>query len=367
MTRAVIKVGTSSLTSESGEISLDAVAKLVAELAEQRSLGHEVVLVSSGAIAAGMPALNMQSRPTDLPTLQALAAVGQSRLMRAYDDAFAAAGLVSGQVLLAGYDFGHRRQYLQARATLQRLLALGVVPIVNENDAVANDEIRFGDNDRIAALVAHSVAADVLLLLTDTAGVFSADPRVNDDASLIEEIAANDADLAADLGGSGTQRGSGGMASKVAAARMAQWAGIDAVIAAAGRRGVVRDVMAGVAGVGTRFTARAERLTARKLWIGFALPAEGTIVVDAGAARALLAHGRSLLPAGVVSVEGDFDADAAVEVLDHSGRLVAKGLACVDSQWVRSAAGKRTDELGVLADSGMREVIHRDDLVILAD
>ena len=366
MTRAVVKVGTSSLTSSTGEVSADAVQKLVAELAEQRALGHELVLVSSGAIAAGMPALGLGTRPNDLPTLQALAAVGQSRLMRAYDDAFASHGLVSGQVLLAGYDFGHRRQYLQARATLQRLLALGVVPIVNENDAVANEEIRFGDNDRIAALVAHSVGADVLLLLTDMEGVFSADPRRFDDASLIEEIAANDADLAVDLGGSGTARGSGGMASKVAAARMAQWAGIDAVIAAADRPGVVGDVLAGRGGVGTRFAARADRLTARKLWIGFALAVEGRIVVDDGAATALLAHGRSLLPAGVVAVEGDFEAEAAVEVIDRAGRLIAKGLACVDSSWARRAAGKRTDQLGELGESGLRELIHRDDLVVMA-
>ncbi len=367
MTRAVIKVGTSSLTSETGEISLDAVHKLAGELAEQRALGHEVVLVSSGAIAAGMPALGLSARPTDLPTLQALAAVGQSRLMRAYDEAFAAHELVSGQVLLAGYDFGHRRQYLQARTTLQRLLQLGVVPVVNENDAVANDEIRFGDNDRIAALVAHSVAADVLLLLTDTAGVFSADPRVDQRASLIEEIEANDADLGVDLGGSGTARGSGGMASKVAAARMAQWGGIDAVIAAADRPGVVGDVLAGRGGVGTHFGARAERLTARKLWIGFALPAAGRVVIDAGAVRALVANGKSLLPAGIVDVAGSFEPDDAVEVVDDAGRLVAKGLVCVSSEWVRSAAGKRTDQLGDLLEGGAREVIHRDDLVVMAD
>ncbi len=243
----------------------------------------------SGAIAAGMPALGFDRRPTDIETLQAVAAVGQPLLMERFGAILGEEQVVAGQVLVTPYDFGHRAQYLHARDTLRRLLELGVIPIVNENDTVADDEIRFGDNDRIAALVANMVRAEVLVLLTDTAGLFTADPRVDADASLIEEVHAVDEALELVAGGSGSVRGSGGMASKLAAAKIASWSGVRAVIAAADQPGVLTDALAGVA-VGTVVQPHAERLPSRKLWIAFAVGAEGRVIVDDGARRARWCH-----------------------------------------------------------------------------
>jgi glutamate 5-kinase len=359
---AVVKVGSSSITSESGELDDAALVKLCRELAAARSSGHVVVLVSSGAIAAGLPALGFTRRPTDIGTLQALAAVGQPRLMERFGRLLADHDLVAGQVLLTPYDFGHRSQYLHARETLQRLLALGVVPVVNENDTVADDEIRFGDNDRLAALVAHLVGADLLLLLTDTAGVYTSDPRLDAGASLIEEIVEVDAALEAVAGGAGSARGSGGMASKLAAAKIAAWSGVRAVIAAADMPGVVLDALEGRP-VGTVVHPRAERLASRKLWIAFALRASGRVVVDEGARRALCEQGRSLLPAGLRGVEGSFDADEAVEIVTEGGRAFAKGLVRVGAATLRAVAGRRTADL---PDGVPHEVVHRDDMVVLA-
>lgn len=361
MSIAVVKVGTSSITAPSGELDDDAVVKLCAEVANARVDGHEVVLVCSGAIAAGLPALGLTDRPTDIGTLQAVAAVGQPRLMERLGAILDGHGLVAGQVLLTPHDFGYRAQYLHARETLRRLLDLGVVPVVNENDTVADDEIRYGDNDRLAALVSHLVGADVLVLLTDTEGLFTADPRLDPRASLIEEIIEVDAALEAVAGGAGSERGSGGMASKLAAAKIAAWSGVRVVIAAAEAPDVVRDALAGRA-VGTAVRARDERLASRKLWIAFGRGAAGRVVVDDGARRALTADGRSLLPAGVRSVEGTFDVDDAVEVVSDDGVAFAKGLARYSAAGLRAVAGRHTAEL---PDGAPHEVIHRDDLVVL--
>ena len=361
--RIVVKVGTSSLTDEDGAIDAAAVRKLSAEVAGLRADGLEVVVVSSGAVASGLPALGWDAarRPRDARTLQAVSAIGQARMVQTWSDALAGHGLVVGQVLLAPLDFMVRAQYLQARGTLDRLLELGAVPVVNENDAVADDEIRFGDNDRIAALVAQLVGAELLVLLTDIAGLMDADPRLTSDASLIEEIVEVDHVLEALAGGAGSARGSGGMASKLAAAKMASWSGVRAVIAAADRPDVLADAVRGVAGVGTVVLPRERRLPARKLWIAFALPAEGRVLIDDGAVRAVTDGGRSLLAAGVVQVHGDFAAEDAIEVCAADGRVVAKGLTRVDASTLRSIAGRRSSELP--ADSG--EVVHRDDLVVL--
>jgi glutamate 5-kinase len=362
----VAKIGTSSLTDETGAIDAASVAKLCDEVAALRSAdgGARVVVVTSGAIAAGLPALGLRQRPGDLATLQAVSAVGQSRLMRTWDDLLAARGLVGGQVLLAPLDFVHRQQYLHARQTLSRLLDLGVVPVVNENDAVADDEIRFGDNDRLAALVAHLVGASVLVLLTDTPGLFDRDPRLHADASLIEEIVEVDHAFVEGVaaGAPASERGSGGMASKLAAARIAAWSGVRAVIAGADRPGVLRDAIDGVPGVGTVVHPHDRRLPARKLWIAFAVGAAGLVVVDDGARRALVERGTSLLPAGVVRVDGAFDADAAVEIAGPDGSVFAKGLVRLSAARLRHLAGRRTAELP--ADVP-HEVVHRDDLVVL--
>ncbi len=359
----VVKIGTSSLTDERGAIDEAAIAKVCAEIASVREDGHRVVAVTSGAIAAGLPVLGLaENRPRDPVTLQAVSAIGQSRLMGVWDRHLAAHDLIGGQVLLAPLDFAVRDQYLHARATLTRLLDLGVVPVVNENDAIADDEIRFGDNDRIAALVAHLVRAEALVLLTDIAGVLTADPRLDESASLIEEILEVDASLEALAGGAGSVRGSGGMATKLAAAKIAAWSGVRTVIAAADRPGVVADALADVAGVGTVVRPRSRTLTARKLWIAFAISSSGTVVVDWGARRALEEQGRSLLPAGVVGAQGSFGAGDAVEIADDAGSVFAKGIVGLSAGRLREVAGVRTAEL---PEGVPHEVIHRDDLVVL--
>ena len=359
--RLVVKIGTSSLTDDDGVIDDAAVAKLSDEVAAARAAGHEAIVVSSGAVAAGVAALGLASRPSDVGTLQAISAAGQPRLMRSWDAALARHGLVPAQALLVPQDFIDRRQYLHARRTLARMLELGVVPIINENDAIASDEIRYGDNDRLASLVAHNMAAGLLLLLTDLDGLYTADPRRDPTAALVSRVEANDPLLAitADVGGSG--RGSGGMASKLEAARIASWSGVPTVIANAARPDVLLGAVRGEP-VGTRFEARKRRLGARKLWIAFAARVAGTVTVDAGARRALVERSTSLLPAGVVDVEGSFvDADT-VEVRDVEGRVFARGMVSVDATRLRRVAGLHTRDL---PDGMAHEVIHRDDLVVL--
>jgi glutamate 5-kinase len=360
----VAKIGTSSITDDHGDIDVVAVAKFCGEVAALRAAGHRVVVVTSGAIAAGLPAIGLggDRRPGDAVTLQAVSAIGQSRLMRTYDECFATHGLVAGQVLLAPLDFGLRQQYLHARATLERLLELGVVPVINENDAIADDEIRFGDNDRLSALVAQLVGADVLVLLTDAPGLLTADPRLDEQASLITEVLEVTADLERVAGGAGSARGSGGMASKVAAAKMASWSGVRAVIAAADRQGVLADAVAAAPGVGTVVHPRPQRISARKLWIAFALESGGRIQVDDGARRALLERGVSLLPAGVTGVEGTFLAADGVEIVGSDGVVFAKGLSQMSAVDLRAVAGLRTSDL---PDGMLHEVVHRDDLVIV--
>jgi glutamate 5-kinase len=357
---AVVKVGTSSITDDDGALDRDAIVKVCTEIVQARTAGHRVVLVTSAAIAAGLPALGMtaRQRPRDAQTLQAVSAVGQARLMQVYNEVLAeisdaSAPTVAGQVLLAPLDFMIRQQYLHARSTLERLLDLHVLPVVNENDAVADDEIRFGDNDRMAALVAQLIGAETLVMLTDAAGVFTADPRRDADASLIEEIVEIDRELEQLAGGTGSNRGSGGMATKVAAAKIAAWSGVRTVIAAADRAGVVADALASTPGIGTTVLPRSQRLPARKVWIAFAVGSSGRIHVDAGARRALTERGSSLLAAGVTAVDGHFEPDDAVEVVDHEGQVMAKGLVRV------GARGLQRDRSGL--------VIHRDDLVMLPD
>jgi len=360
----VTKIGTSSITTGHGEIDEAAVGKFCTEAAHLRALGHRIVLVTSGAIAAGLPALGYTegNRPRDAVTLQAASAVGQTRLMRVYESALAAHGLVGGQVLLAPLDFTIRQQYLHARSTLGRLLDLGVIPVVNENDAIADDEIRFGDNDRLAALVAHLLAADLLVLLTDAPGLLTADPRLDESASLIEEIVEIDHSLESLAGGTGSERGSGGMASKLAAAKIAAWSGVRAVIAQASRDGVLEAAVSGAPGAGTVVLPKGKRLPARKLWIAFAVGSAGTIVVDDGARRALLERGVSLLPAGVHAVKGSFEIDDAVEIAGIDGQVFAKGLVRLGSVGLRDVAGRHTTQL---PDGMPHEVVHRDDLVVL--
>ena len=352
----VVKVGSSSVDPAT-------VDRLCAEIALARAAGHTVVVVTSGAIAAGWAALGRgEKRPADPAVLQAVSAVGQHRLMRTWQEGLDPHGILAGQVLLAPLDFVHRTQYLHARGTLSHLTLLGVVPVVNENDAVADEEIRFGDNDRLAALVAHLVRAHLLLLLTDAPGLLTADPRQFAEASLIEEVVEIDHHLEKMAGGPGSEVGSGGMASKVAAAKIATWSGVETVIADAARAGILGAALAGEPGVGTVFRARPERLSARKLWIAFALGAAGRLVVDEGARQALTEGGRSLLPAGVVDVVGDFGPDDAVEIAGPDGKVFAKGLARLQAARAPEWIGRRTEQL---PDDMSHLVVHRDDLVLV--
>src|SRR5579875_1766234 len=351
----VVKVGTSSITDEDGRVLEAPIAKLCSEVAGLRAGGARVVVVTSGAIAAGLQVLGLE-RPRSTDLLQAVSAVGQSRLMGHYERAFMERGLVAGQVLLAPLDFTERSQYLHARQTLSLLLELGVVPVVNENDAVADDEIRFGDNDRLAALVAHLVRADLLVLLTDAAGLFTADPRRDSEASFVEEVAEVD-EVLVSATGPGSERGSGGMASKIAA-----WSGVQVVIASAQRPGVLQDAFDGRAGAGTYIRARRARLPARKLWIAFALAPSGRVVVDTGAKRALLPRGVSLLPAGVQALRGEFQAGDAVELAGPDEAVFAKGIVRHSSKELAGWAGWQSSQL---PEDVPAEVVHRDDLVIL--
>ncbi len=358
--RVVAKIGTASITDQHGAVEARAIAKLCDEVAVLRERNHDVIVVSSGAVAAGVAAVGLEQRPTDMATLQAVSAVGQSRLLEVYNTELDRHGLVGAQLLVDSMDFVTRRQYLHLRSTVNRLLELGCVPIVNENDAIANDELRYGDNDRIAALIANGVNADVLILLTDTDGVFTADPRVDSSATLVPFVKSNDPllSISADAGGSG--RGSGGMASKLTAARMASWSGIRSVIARAGRRdvlpGAVTDEL-----VGTTFEPHERALSARKLWIAFAAEVAGRIVVDAGARSALTERQTSLLPAGVAEVHGDFAPGQVVDIA-AGGEVFARGIVAMAASTARLAVGTHTSEL----PDGVGHVVHRDDLVVLA-
>lgn len=360
--RVVVKIGTSSVTSETGAIKESAIASLCAQVAGLRRESHEVLVVSSGAVAGGVDALGMKERPSDTLTLQALAAVGQSRLMERYNTQFRDHGLIAAQVLLTPNDFIDRRQYLHARETVDRLLSLGCIPVINENDAIAADEIRFGDNDRIAALLAHSVQADLLLLLTDIDGLYTDDPTKNPDAQLVEVVAADDPLLSVNAGASGTARGSGGMASKLSAARIASWSGVRTVIAEARKPDVLALAVAGNRSVGTQFLPHDRQLSARKLWIAFAAQTAGAVLVDEGARHALVQRNTSLLHAGVTEVHGDFVAGDTVEIRNEdSGEVIARGMVSVDAVQAGAAAGLQSVDLPEGVPS---ELIHRDDLVV---
>ncbi len=354
----VLKVGSSSLTKAGVGLDDGAVGLVVEHVMEVLDGGRPAVLVSSGAVAAGLRVLGLDERPRDMPGLQVAAAVGQSRLMERYARGFGERGRVVGQVLLTKDVLANRSQYLHARAALGRMLAEGVVPVVNENDTVVVDELRLGDNDRLAAVVSHLVDAGLLLILTDTAGLYSGDPRFDDDAELLGAVRHNDAVLDAVQRGGAGPLGSGGVATKVAAARMAAWSGIPTVVASATEPEVVARAMAGD-DVGTWVAPHPSKLSARKLWVAFGQPSEGRVAIDAGAVRALVRHGRSLLAVGITAVSGDFAAGAAVEVLGPGGDLVGKGLVALDAAGLRASLGKHSREVG-------GEAIHRDDLVVLA-
>ena len=356
--RVVVKVGSSSLTTARGGLDHARLGALVDALAGCVAAGRQLVIVSSGAIAAGIAPLSLRRRPKDLATQQAAASVGQQALAHAYAESFSRYRLTVGQVLLTADDVVRRSHYRNAQRTLNRLLSLGAVPVVNENDTVATNEIRFGDNDRLAALVAHLVGADALILLSDVDALYDGDPR-NGTASVISEV--NDAsDMeGVQVGSSGVSGlGTGGMASKVEAARVACSAGIPVLLTSADQ--AARAL--GPADVGTAFAATGTRLSARRFWLAHAAGATGRLWLDDGAVAAVVRRRRSLLAAGITGVEGAFEGGDVVELVDPSGSVVARGVVAFDAAELPSLIGRSSHEL---PDEQRREVVHADDLVAL--
>jgi glutamate 5-kinase len=361
--KVVVKIGSSSVTRPEGGVDETNIAELAAALVARRGDGTSCVLVSSGAIATGIRPLGLSARPRDLATQQAAASVGQGLLVEAYARAFGGHDVAVGQILLTSDDMIRRAHYLNAERTLNRLLELGVVPVVNENDTVVTDEIRFGDNDRLAALVAHLVRADLLVLLSDVDALYTAPPS-RAGSRRLDEV-HGEADLAAiDLGGVGKAGvGTGGMVTKVEAARLATSAGIPVVLAAAPSAAAV---LAGER-VGTLFHPTGRRVASRLLWLAHATTPRGRLQLDAGAVAAVVERRLSLLPAGVTAVEGDFAAGDPVDLVDEAGRSVARGLVNYDAAELPGLLGRSTRELAArLGAAYEREVVHRDDLVVLA-
>ena len=364
--RVVAKVGSATLMGADGRLDETFIGALANQIADLREEGCDVVLVTSGAIAAALAPLGLAARPDDMPTLQACASVGQVALVQTYAAAFAPRGLAVGQILLTRNDTGSRSAYLHARETIDRLLSMGVVPIVNENDTVAVDEIRFGDNDSLAAIVGALVGADLVVLLSDIDGLYTADPHKDPTATLIPQIDAVDDAVMALAGDSASGVGTGGMRTKVRAGRAMQMAGIPLTVCLGRRPRALVDAAHGVA-VGTRFvpSTEGEHESARKLWIGFAGHDAGCVVVDDGARDALHSKGGSLLPVGVVRVDGTFSRGDVVAVRDLQGTLVARGITAYSSQDAELTRGMRLDLVGRVAPAlAGTPLIHRDELLV---
>ncbi len=359
--RVVIKVGSSSLTHPNGTLSVEAVDRLVDVIAQRHRSGRHVVLVTSGAIAAGIGPMGLVSRPKDLATAQATASVGQGLLVARYQEAFARHGLQVGQVLLTADDTMRRGHYSNARRAIEKLLALGIVPIINENDAVATDEIRFGDNDRLAALVSHIVRADALMLLTDVDGLYDGPPADAETRRI--PVVKNFSEIAdVEVTSKGSAVGTGGMVSKLESVRIATATGIPVVLTRASNIAKALDGQ----DVGTWFCVTGKRMTRRRLWLAYAARTQGTIFVDAGAVAAVLAGQASLLAAGVTGFAGEFEAGDPIEIVGPDGQAVARGLVAFDSLYLPEVVGQSTSELRDALGAGFdRAVVHRDDLVLL--
>jgi glutamate 5-kinase len=362
--RIVVKVGSTLVTNEGRGLDENAISLWGRQIAELRALGKEVVMVSSGAVAEGMKRLGWVKRPGAMNELQAAAAVGQMGLAQVYETCFRAHGLGTAQVLLTHDDLADRKRYLNARATLMTLLELGVVPIINENDTVVTDEIKFGDNDTLAALVTNLIDGDALVILTDQSGLFTADPRRDPSARLLDRVVAGDAALETMAGGAGSSIGKGGMITKVLAARRAASGGAHTVVAS-GRQPDVLVRLAKGEPIGTQFIAQTPRMAARKKWLADHLQLRGAVRLDEGATRALVGGGRSLLPIGVVEVSGEFERGEAVAIRDPGGREIARGLINYSSSEARLIMRRPSSEIeGILGFVEEPELIHRDNMVL---
>ncbi|MDJ0575554.1 MAG: glutamate 5-kinase [Xenococcaceae cyanobacterium MO_234.B1] len=365
MKTIVVKIGTSSLTQATGQIAIATIASLVETLSNLRSQGHRVVLVSSGAVGVGCVRLNLAERPRKMALKQAVAAVGQGRLMRIYDDLFSSLGQPIAQILLTRRELMERNSYVNASNTFSELLDLGVIPIVNENDTIATDELKFGDNDTLSALVASLIHADWLFLLTDVDKLYSADPRVEPNAKPIDLVAKEEFNqLQVDAGGSGSSWGTGGMATKLAAARIATSSGVTMVITQGRQPQNIIKILQGKA-LGTRFEPQSQTDNARKRWIAYGLIPMGKLYLDAGAVRAIAKNGKSLLSAGITRVEGEFASSDAVQLCNENGEEVARGLVNYSHLEIAQIKGLRSDQISsILGYAGAETVVHRNNLVI---
>jgi len=363
--RLVVKVGSSLVTNDGRGLDQAAIARWAAQIAALRAAGKEVVLVSSGAIAEGMKRLNWVKRPKEIHELQAAAAVGQMGLAQVYESEFARHGIRTAQVLLTHGDLADRERYLNARSTLLTLLSLGVVPIINENDTVVTDEIKFGDNDTLGALVTNLIEGDALIILTDQRGLYTADPRKDPNARFVDEAQAGMPDLEQMAGGAGSSIGKGGMLTKILAAKRAAKSGAHTIIAS-GREGDVLARLASGEAIGTQLRAQTGRMAARKQWMIDHLQLRGRVVLDAGAVEKLTAGGKSLLPIGVTEVQGEFARGEVISCVDAAGREVARGLTNYSSAEARLIARKSSSEIEtVLGYVSAAELVHRDNLVLL--
>ena len=363
--RVIVKVGSSLVTNEGRGLDHAAIAKWADQIAQLRRMGKQVVLVSSGAVAEGMLRLGFERRPVAIHELQACAAVGQMGLAQIYETSFRAHDLRTAQVLLTHADLADRERYLNARSTLFTLLELGVVSVINENDTVVTDEIKFGDNDTLGALVANLIEADALIILTDQRGLYTSDPRKNPDATFVHEAKAGDPALEAMAGGAGSGIGSGGMLTKILAARRAASSGAHTVIAWGREEQVLVRLAEGEA-IGTQLTAQTARLTARKQWMADHLKTAGQVTLDAGAVQKLLSEGKSLLPIGVTAVGGEFGRGDVITCIDPAGMPVARGMSNYASTEVRRIMRKPSAEIAaILGYVEEVELIHRDNLVLL--
>jgi glutamate 5-kinase len=359
----VVKLGSSIVADERGQVRADVLGRICDEVAELHRAGRAPIVVTSGAIARGMGVMSLTMRPRAIEELQAASAVGQGKLYQVYDELLRERGVPTAQVLLTFFDMSARTHYLNARQTLRKLLDWRVVPVINENDTTTTDEISFGNNDFLAAQVAILLGAERLLLLTDAEGVFTADPHLDPSARLVEEVTDFSALEPLDIGQTASPLGSGGMRSKVVAAEMATAAGIPTVIASGLTAGTVTAAAAGGAAVGTTFPAREGRYSSFKLWLKYAKPVRGRVLVDAGAARALRDGGTSLLPVGVVDVAGSFDAGDAVEIA-HEQAMVGKGISNYSASELRQVRGLKSSAVRELLPLASDEAIHRDYFVL---
>ncbi len=363
--RLVVKVGSSLVTNQGRGLDHAALAQWARQIAALNDIGKEVVLVSSGAVAEGMQRLQWKKRPHRVHELQAAAAVGQMGLVQAYESCFRQHGLHAAQILLTHDDLADRKRYLNALSTLRTLLALNVIPVINENDTVVTDEIRFGDNDTLAALVANLIEADALVILTDQPGLYTADPRKEPGATLVGEARAGDKELENMAGGAGSHIGRGGMLTKILAAKRAAHSGAHTVIASGREPDVLLRLAAGEA-IGTQLIAEQMPLAARKNWLANHLQLRGRLVLDAGAVRALRAEGKSLLPIGVTAVSGSFERGEAVLCVDEDGTEVARGLVNYSASESKKILRRPSREIeSVLGYVDEPELIHRDNLVLL--